>query len=93
MVGRPAFTDISHSVESINSFRFKNFNFCLSPLDSDEEIEPPQSYRDNMNLRRKSVFAESYETGEEGTAVEKVFVLSSYGLKAVYPFRASLISF
>ena len=46
-----------------------------------------------MNLRRKSVFAESYETVEEGTAVEKVFVLSSYGLKAVYPFRASFISF
>lgn len=76
-MGRPAFTDISHSVESKKTFRFIKFNFCLSPLDSDEEIELPQSYRDNMNLRRKSVFAESYETVEEGTAVEKVFVLSS----------------
>lgn len=42
-----------------------------------------------MNLRRKSVFAESYEPGEEGMTVEKVFVLSSYGLKAVDPSRAS----
>lgn len=38
----------------------------------DEEIEPPPSYRANMDRRRKSVFAESYEPGEEDAAVEKV---------------------
>ena len=43
----------------------------------DEELEPPPSYRANMDRRRKSVFAESYEPGEDDSAVEKVssFVL------------------
>lgn len=38
----------------------------------DEELEPPPSYRAKMDRRRKSVFAESYEPGEEDSAVEKV---------------------
>lgn len=46
-------------------------------LDSeDEDFEPPPaSYRAGMDRRRKSVFAESYEPGDDDTAVEKVVFL------------------
>ena len=53
----------------------KTIHLVSSPLGSGDEIEPPQSYRDSMNRRRKSVFAESYEPGEENAAVEKVINL------------------
>ncbi len=33
---------------------------------------PPASYRANMGLRRKSVFAETYEPDEDDAAVQKV---------------------
>lgn len=42
-------------------------------VDSDDDFEPPPaSYRAGMDRRRKSVFAESYEPGEDDGAVEKV---------------------
>ncbi len=42
----------------------------------DEGFEPPPaSYRAAMDLRRKSVFAESYEPGDDDSAVEKVIEL------------------
>ena len=46
-----------------------------------------------MNQRRKSVFAESYEPGEEGTAVNKVFNYLALNLKADCRLRASLCHF
>lgn len=41
-------------------------------LESDDEVAPPPSYMAGMERRRKSVFAESYEPGEDDEAVEKV---------------------
>lgn len=38
----------------------------------DDEIMPPPSYRQNMDRRRKSVFAESYEPGKESDTIERV---------------------
>ena len=43
-----------------------------SDSDDDEDLEPPPSYRNNMGSRRRSVFCESYEPGEEDAAVERV---------------------
>ena len=40
--------------------------------ESDDEMAPPPSYRAGMDRRRKSVFAESYEPGNEDELVEKV---------------------
>ena len=59
------------------SSKAKFFSCPFSPhytqIDSgDEELEPPPSYRAKMDRRRKSVFAESYEPGEDDSAVEKV---------------------
>lgn len=49
----------------------------MSTLGSDDEDfePPPASYRAGMDRRRKSVFAESYEPGDDDSAVEKVSAL------------------
>ncbi len=52
--------------------------FCsllVAVTESDEEMAPPPSYRAGMDRRRKSVFAESYEPGDDGP-VEKVLLWS-----------------
>ena len=47
--------------------------FPPAPDDDDEEdLEPPPSYRNSMGSRRRSVFCESYEPGEDDAAVERV---------------------
>lgn len=40
--------------------------------DEDDDLAPPPSYRAGMDRRRRSVFAESYEPGEDDQAAEKV---------------------
>lgn len=50
-----------------------SYMFIFSITESDEEdLEPPQSYRDAMNSRRKSVFGESYEPDDEESVEDKV---------------------
>lgn len=46
-----------------------------------------------MNQRRKSVFAESYEPGEEGTAVNKVFNHLALDLKQITALELVLCHF
>lgn len=45
---------------------------ACSPDSDEDEIGLPPSYREGMGRRRKSVFAESYEPGEEDAAMERV---------------------
>lgn len=44
----------------------------ISPSESDDDFEPPQSYLEGMNLRRKSVFGESYEPDSQESSEERV---------------------
>ena len=43
---------------------------CDAESDEDD-LEPPLSYREAMNSRRKSVFGESYEPDDEELGPEK----------------------
>ena len=50
---------------------------CVYDTESDDDdFELPQSYREAMNSRRKSVFGESYEPDEDDSEVEKVSIHS-----------------
>ena len=61
---------------------------CITSESDDEDFEPPPaSYRASMDRRRKSVFAESYEPGDDDSAVEKV---SALVLSLVYEARCML---
>lgn len=53
-----------------------NFAVSIYPESDDEVAPPPPSYMSGMERRRKSVFAESYEPGDDDAAVEKVISCS-----------------
>ena len=64
---------------------FLTLSFYTVLVESDDDYAPPPSYMAGMDRRRKSVFAESYEPGQDDEAVEKVcYGWLNYGCTTLY---------